>query len=453
MHGRVLSSECLMEGIDMRAIGVGLVGWGTVGCGVIKVLQDNADAIEDRLGVPLILRRVADVDLVRPRPVPVPAELLTANVDDILNDPSIDVVVELIGGTGIAKTIISRALEQGKQVVTANKALLAHAGNELFELAHRCGRTIGFEASVAGGIPLIKALREGFAANRIDTIFGILNGTANYILTRMSEQGLSFAEALSEAQQHGYAEADPTLDVEGIDTAHKLSLVSALAFGSPIRLDQVYVEGISQIDPLDIQFVEEFGYRLKLLAIGRHDQGLLEMRVHPTMIPSNHVLASVKGAYNAVHIHGNAVGNVMLYGLGAGMMPTGSAVVSDLMDLARDILQGRPSRIPPLAFLADRLRDIPVKPISDVRLCYYFRFSAMDRPGVLSKVSGILGENQISIAAVIQKGRQVEGVVPIVMLTHEARESDVRRALQAIDQLDVVQAPTRFIRIENNAIS
>jgi homoserine dehydrogenase len=440
------------EGV-MGAIGVGLVGWGTVGCGVIKVLQDNAAAIENRLGVPLVLRRVADVDLTRPRPVPVAAELLTTNADDILDDSSIDIVIELIGGTGIAKTIIGKALERGKHVVTANKALLAHAGNELFDLARRCGRTIGFEASVAGGIPLIKALREGLAANQIDTIFGILNGTANYILTRMSEQKLSFAEALGEAQQQGYAEADPTLDVEGVDTAHKLALACALAFGSPIRLDQVYVEGISQIDPLDIQFVEEFGYRLKLLAIGRNDQGLLEMRVHPTMIRSNHVLASVKGAYNAVHIHGNAVGNVMFYGLGAGMMPTGSAVVADLIDLARNILDERPSRVPPLAFLADRLREIAVKPMADVRCYYYFRFSAMDRPGVLSKVSGILGDNQISIASVIQKGRQVGGAVPIVMLTHEARESDVRSALQTIDRLDVVHAPTRLIRIENNAIN
>ncbi len=437
----------------MRAIGIGLVGWGTVGCGVIKVLEENAQAIEDRLGVPLVLRRVADVDLSRPRPVAVAADKLTSKAEDILEDPAIDVVIELIGGTGIAKTIITRALEKGKHVVTANKALLAHAGNELFELARKCGKTIGFEASVAGGIPLIKALREGLAANRIDTIFGILNGTANYILTRMSEQQLSFAEALGEAQQQGYAEADPTLDVEGIDTAHKLALACALAFGTPIRLDQVYVEGISRIDPLDMQFVEEFGYRLKLLAIGRNDQNLLEMRVHPTMIPSNHVLASVNGAYNAVHIHGNAVGNVMFYGLGAGMMPTGSAVVSDLMDLARDILGGHPGHVPPLAFLAERLREIPVKPIADVRSCYYFRFSAMDRPGVLSNVSGILGKNQISIASVIQKGRQVGGAVPIVMLTHEARESDVRSALEEIDRLDVVQAPTRLIRIEDNRIN
>jgi homoserine dehydrogenase len=419
---------------------------------MIQVLRENAQCIEDRLGVPLKLRRVVDLDLVRARPVAVPPELLTSNADDILDDPEIDIVVELIGGLEAAKSIISRALASRKHVVTANKALLAHAGNELFTLARQHGRNIAFEAAVAGGIPFIKALREGLAANRIDTIFGILNGTANYILTRMSDQGLSFAEALREAQQKGYAELDPTLDVEGVDTAHKLAIASAIAFGSPIQFDRVYVEGISRLDPIDIQFVEEFGYRLKLLAIGRMEEDRLEMRVHPTMIPAHHVLASVKGAYNAIHIHGNAVGDVMFYGLGAGMMPTGSAVVSDLMDLARDILDQTPNRIPSLAFLPERLRDIAIKPITAIQTCYYFRFSALDRPGVLSKISGILGKYNISIASVIQKGREFEGSVPIVMLTHEAVESNVRQALAEIDQLEVVKGPTRLIRIENREL-
>jgi homoserine dehydrogenase len=433
----------------MRTIRVGLIGWGTVGCGVIRVLEENAASIQDRLGASLEVVRVADVDLERLRPVAVQPDLLTRDAAAILEDPKIDIVVELIGGLTAARTIILKALERGKHVVTANKALLAHSGDELFATASRHGRSIGFEASVAGGIPFIKALREGLAANRIDTIFGILNGTANYILTRMSQQGLSFAEALAEAQQQGYAEADPTLDVEGIDTAHKLAISCALAFGSPIRLDQVYVEGISRIDPLDIQFIEEFGYRLKLLAIGRLAEDRLEMRVHPTMIPAHHVLASVTGAYNAVHVHGNAVGNVMFYGMGAGMMPTASAVVSDLIDLARDILAAAPSRIPPLAFLPERLRAIPIKPITDIVTCYYFRFAALDRPGVLSKIAGILGSRHISIASVIQKGRHIGGTVPIVMLTHEARESDVRSALVEMDQLDVVQPPTHIIRIED----
>lgn len=433
----------------MHAIGVGLIGWGTVGCGVIEVLRENAREIEARLGVPLELRRVADMDLERPRPVSVPAEMLTRRAEDILNDPQIQIVVELIGGLGASRELICKALESKKYVVTANKALLAHSGNELFEVARRNGRSIGFEASVAGGIPFIKSLREGLAANRIDTLYGILNGTANFILTRMTDEGLSFDEALREAQQKGYAEADPTLDVEGIDAAHKLAIASAIAFGSEIQFDQVHIEGISRIDPLDIGFGREFGYELKLLAIARNIDSRLEMRVHPTLIPSGHVLASVKGAYNAVHIHGNAVGNIMLYGLGAGMMPTGSAVVADLIDLARDIMGNVTERIAPLSFLPERLRPVSIKPISDITTCYYFRFAAVDSPGVLSVISGILGKNNISIASVIQKGREIEGAVPIVMLTHEAVERDVINALDEMNRLDVVLAPTQLIRIEN----
>ena len=434
----------------MHKIKVGLIGWGTVGSGVIQVLLDNADVIESRLGIPLELKRVADLDLERERPVSVPKEMLTTRADDILEDPEIQIVIELMGGLGAAKTVIRKALENGKYVVTANKALLAHAGNELFELALKKGRAIGFEASVAGGIPLIKSLREGLAANQIRTIFGILNGTANYILTRMTDAKLSFGDALGEAQKLGYAEADPTLDIEGIDTAHKLAIASAIAFGTPIQFEKVHTEGISGIAPLDVQYAEEFGYQLKLLAISRCEEGRIEMRVHPTLIPRNHVLASVKGAYNAVHIEGNAVGDIMLYGMGAGMMPTGSAVVSDLVDIARDILSDTPGRIPPLAFLPDKLQQIEIKPISDITTRYYFRFSALDRPGVLSTISGILGKYHISIAAVIQKGRHAQDSVPVVMITHEALESNVRNALDEIDHLDVVLAPTSLIRIENH---
>ena len=434
-----------------KAIGIGLIGWGTVGCGVIQALRDNAQAIRDRLGVPIELRRVADLDLDTRRPVAVDRELLTTDVREILTAPDIDIVIELIGGLEPARTFIATALAGGKHVVTANKALLAHHGNELFELARTSDRSIGFEAAVAGGIPLIKSLREGLAANQVETIFGILNGTANYILSRMTtEPGLSFAAALSAAQAQGYAEADPTLDIEGIDTAHKLAIACAIAFGGPIQFDRVHVEGISGIDPIDLRFAEEFGYRLKLLAIGRHLNGRYEMRVHPTLIPREHVLASVTGAYNAVHIHGNAVGDIMLYGLGAGMMPTGSAVLSDVIDLGRDLLSGIQRRVPPLSFLPESQQPLDYQPITEVTTRYYFRFSAMDRPGVLSAVAGILGRNRISIAAVIQKGRQVEGTVPIVMLTHEARESDVRRSLEEIDQLQVVQAPTRLLRIEGH---
>ncbi len=433
----------------MKTIGVGLIGWGTVGCGVVEVLDRNAEAIENRLGVRLELKRVADLDLDRPRPVAVPSAKLTTRAEEVLNDPEIQIVIELMGGLGAAKQFIIQALENKKYVVTANKALLAHAGNELFEVAARNGLSIGFEAAVAGGIPFIKALREGLAGNQIDTIFGILNGTANFILTRMTQQGLAFQEALREAQEKGYAEANPALDIEGTDTAHKLAIASALAFGTPIQFDQVYVEGISGIDPIDIEFGEEFGYRLKLLAIARNRDGQVEMRVHPTLIPHHHVLANVNDAYNAVHVHGNAVGNIMLYGLGAGMRPTGSAVVSDLIDLARDIIGNTPGRIPPLAFRRETLKEALIKPITEITTCYYFRFAALDRPGVLSKIAGILGENQISIAAVIQKGRQVEEAVPIVMLTHEALEHSVQKALAEINRLDVVAGPTRLIRIED----
>lgn len=433
----------------MGVIEVGLIGWGTVGCGVIEVLRQNAEVIENRLGVRLELKRVADIDLDRPRPVTAPSEKLTTRAEDILNDPDIQIVIELMGGLGAAKGFIIQALENKKHVVTANKALLAHAGNELFEIAARNDRSIGFEAAVAGGIPFIKSLREGLAGNQIDTIFGILNGTANFILTRMTRQGLSFQDALQEAQQKGYAEANPALDIEGTDTAHKLAIASAIAFGTPIQFDHVYVEGITHIDPIDIQFGEEFGYRLKLLAIARNLDDQLEMRVHPTLIPRDHVLAGVDGAYNAVHVHGNAVGNIMLYGLGAGMMPTGSAVVSDLIDLARDILGNTPARIPPLAFRPEKLKEAVIKPISGVTTCYYLRFAALDRPGVLSRIAGILGQNQISIASVIQKGRQVEEAVPIVMITHEALESSMQKALTEINQLEVVAGPTQVIRIEN----
>ena len=432
-------------------IGVGLVGWGTVGCGVIATLRENAEAIESRLGVPVKLLKVADLDLDRKRPVDVPREMLTTRVEDILDDPDIHIVVELMGGLGAARTIITQALEKKKYVATANKALLAHAGNELFETALRNGRAIGFEASVGGGIPLIKSLREGLAGNRILTLFGILNGTANYILSRMKDAGLSFDTALKEAQEKGYAEANPSLDIDGIDTAHKLAIASALSFGTPISFDDVHIEGIANIDTLDIRYGEEFGYRLKLLAIARNTDGRVEMRVHPTFIPQSHILAGVGGAYNAVHIQGNSVGNIMLYGMGAGMMPTGSAVVGDIIDLARDIIAGVPQRIQHLAFLPDRLKRLPIKPMDEVRTSYYFRFSAVDSPGVLSIISGILGKNRISIESVMQKHRhEGGGAVPIVMVTHEALERDVKNALAEIDKLDVVQAPTQLIRIEDH---
>ncbi|MGD9338339.1 MAG: homoserine dehydrogenase, partial [Syntrophobacterales bacterium] len=431
----------------MDEIQVGLIGWGTVGCGLAKVLEDNSRMLQERLGVPLRLKKVVDVDLERPRPVALPKEILSDRVEDILGDDDIRIVVELIGGMEPARTFLLEAMKRGKQVVTANKALLAVHGSELFAAALKHRVNIAFEAAVGGGIPLIRALREGLAANRIGHIYGILNGTANYILTRMAREGTTFAEALDEAQAHGFAEADPTLDVEGVDAAHKIAVLSSLAYCCEVDFDQVHIEGISQIDPSDIRFAEDFGYQIKLLAISRNAGERIEVRVHPTMIPQEHMLAKVEGAYNAIHISGDAVGEVMLYGQGAGMMPTGSAVASDLVDLGRDLLVGGGVRIPPLACEGGAVVRREIKPMDELVINYYFRFSAVDQPGVLSKISGILGNHDISIASVIQKGRQVKGSVPVVMMTHEARERDVRLALAEIDELQVVTAPTRLIRV------
>ncbi|UCE83495.1 MAG: homoserine dehydrogenase [Deltaproteobacteria bacterium] len=434
----------------MDEIQVGLIGWGTVGCGLAKVLEDNSRMLQERLGVPLRLKKVVDVDLERPRPIALPREILSDQVEDILGDDDIRIVVELIGGMEPARTFLLEAMKRGKQVVTANKALLAVHGSELFAAALKHRVNIAFEAAVGGGIPLIRALREGLAANRIGHIYGILNGTANYILTRMAREETTFAEALSEAQAHGFAEADPTLDVEGVDAAHKITVLSSLAYCCELDFDQVHIEGITQIDPSDIQFAEDFGYQIKLLAISRNAGERIEVRVHPTMIPQEHMLAKVEGAYNAIHISGDAVGDVMLYGQGAGMMPTGSAVASDLVDLGRDLLVGGGVRIPPLACEGGAVVRREIKPMDELVINYYFRFSAVDQPGVLSKISGILGNHDISIASVIQKGRQVKGSVPVVMMTHEARECDVRLALAEIDKLQVVTAPTRLIRVEKN---
>jgi len=437
------------QGTVMREIQVGLIGLGTVGCGVAKVLLDNARILAQRMGGILRLKKIVDVDLDRPRPVNPPREILSTRVEDIFEDEGIHIVVELIGGMEPARSFILEAIRRGKHVVTANKALLAVHGSELFRAAMEHGVNIAFEGAVGGGIPLIRALREGLVANRIDHVYGILNGTANYILTRMSREGTTFAEALREAQAHGFAEADPRLDVEGVDAAHKIAILSALAYCCEVDFDQVYIEGITNIDPLDIQFAADFGYTIKLLAISRCDGDRIEVRVHPTMIHRDQMLAKVEGVYNAVQISGDAVGDIMLYGLGAGMMPTGSAVASDLVDLGRNLLVGAGVRMPPLACSQQAMVKRQARPMDELVLNYYFRFSAVDRPGVLSRISGVLGSHDISIAAVIQKGRQERGSVPVVMMTHEARERDVRLALTEIDKLQVVTGPTRVIRVEN----
>jgi homoserine dehydrogenase len=433
----------------MKPVQVGLIGFGTVGSGVVRLLTEHGERFRRRLGTSLVLKKVADLDLARPRPVAVAPGLLTSNAQEILDDPEIDIVVELIGGTKEAYDLVMAAMARGKQVVTANKALLALHGNEIFQKALATGVEIGFEASVCGGIPIILTLRQGLAANAITELFGILNGTSNYILSQMSSSSKSFQTALREAQEQGFAEADPTLDVEGIDAAHKLAILMALAYGAQIDFGAIHVEGITRLEPIDIQFAKEFGYQIKLLAITRDEGRRVEARVHPTMLPQDHIMASVLGANNAAYITGDAVGSILLYGRGAGMMPTASAVAADLIDLAYNISHGVRGRVPPLGVNDAEKNSRLVKPLADIVTNYYLRFAAQDQPGVLSKISGILANYDISIAAVIQKGREIRHAVPIVMITHEAKEANVQKALAEIHQLDIIAEETILIRIED----
>jgi len=434
----------------MKEIKVGLIGFGTVGTGVVKVLQKNSKLIEERMGARITLKRIADIDIERDRGVKIGPGMLTRRWEEVIEDPEIDIVMELMGGIEPAKTYILKAIQNKKHVVTANKALLALHGDEIFKAAHRFGVDVNFEASVGGGIPLIRSIKEGLVANRINSVFGILNGTSNYILSKMTDEGKSFKEVLKEAQQRGYAEADPTYDVEGIDAAHKLTILIRLVFGTSIQFNEVSIHGISEITPVDIQFSREFGYRIKLLAIAKMDRGKIEARVHPTMIPETHLLSTVNGVFNAIYIQGDAVGPTLLYGQGAGQMPTASAVVSDLVELGRNLQMGTSGRrVPPLSYQESSIRTISLKKMEEVVMPFYMRFSALDRPRVLSRISGILGKNDISIASVIQKGRQVKGAVPVVMMTHEAKEKNVHRALNEIDRLGVILGKTMVIRVEN----
>lgn len=432
----------------MNRIDIGLLGCGTVGTGVAKLLIENRDVIGARLGAELNLKHVADLDTTTDRGVAFGDGVLTGDANRVLDDPDIRIVVEMIGGETIAREFILRAMENGKHVVTANKALIAARGDEIVRKAVEKGVDFAYEASVGGCMPIIKSVRESLVGNRIRSMTGILNGTCNYILTKITQDGSPFEDALAEAQAKGFAEADPTLDVDGFDTAHKLAIMNALAYGMRINLTDIYVEGIRNVTPEDIAFAREFGYTVKLLAIGKDRGDSVEARIHPTMIPLTNPLATVNGSMNAVTISGDAVGDMMLYGHGAGMMPTGSAVVSDIVDIARNILTGSVGRIPVLSYQNERTRDLPVAPMDDIETRYYIRFAAVDRPGVLSKISGILGNHGISIDSVHQKGREVQGPVPIVMLTYSAKEADVKRALAEIESLDVVCASPAIIRIE-----
>lgn len=426
-------------------INVGIIGFGTVGTGTVRILLENREILEERLGFEINLKRIADLDIERDRGISLPTGILSTDVDALLNDPHIDIVVELIGGIRPAKDFILKAVSNRKHVVTANKALLATAGNEIFTAALQAGVEIGFEASVAGGIPIIKVIREGLVANRIKAVYGIINGTSNYILTKMTEENVEFSEALKEAQELGYAEADPTLDIEGIDSAHKLALLAFLSYGIPISYEDIYREGISQTSPQDIGFASDLGYKVKLLAIAKESDSEIELRVHPTMLPKEYLISKVDGSFNAIYIDGDAAGSTLYYGRGAGDMPTGSAVVSDIVDIARNIRTNAIGRVP---VITRTMRNVRIKKMDEVISMYYFRFSALDRPGVLSKISGILGNYNISIASVIQKGRRVGEAVPLVVLTHEAKEKDVRQAIREIDLLPVVMDKTVFIRVE-----
>jgi homoserine dehydrogenase len=431
----------------VKTVRLGLLGLGTVGAGVVKILESQRAMLEERAGCRLALVAVGDTDLTRPREgVDIRTLPMTNDAARVLANPEVDIVVELVGGLEPARTFILKALAAGKHVVTANKALLAHHGAELYEEARRRSVTLAFEAAVAGGIPLIRSVKEGLVANRVLGLAGIVNGTCNYILSKMTDEGLDFSMVLKEAQTHGYAEADPTLDIEGMDSAHKLQILVSIAFSTFIDLKDIHTEGITRVTAQDIDFARALGYRIKLLAIAKASEGGVEVRVHPTMIAATSPLAAVSGVFNAVFITGDAVGDLMFYGRGAGQMPTASAVWSDVLEIARRIAHG----IPALALELPSVTPsaLPLRPMDAIRCCYYLRVMVLDRPGVLSRVAGILGDNDISIAHVIQKGRGTSEAVPVVMMTHEARERDMRAALATIDRTPDVATATTMIRVE-----
>ena len=432
----------------MKPVQVGIMGCGTVGTGVTRLLIDKQRLIEQRTGVTLVLKHVADLDKSRAHGLNLAPGVFIQDAQQIVADPQIDIVIEMIGGQTLAKELILTAMENGKHVVTANKALLAAHGNELFKAASQNRVDLAFEASVGGCMPIIKTMREALVANDIHGMVGILNGTCNYILSHMTASRTPFDTALAQAKSNGYAEADPTLDIGGFDAAHKLAILTALAYGMPINFQDIYIEGISAITPLDIQFAEEFGYRIKLLAISKNHGDTIEARVHPAMIPFDNILSNVSGSLNAITVSGHAVDDLFISGYGAGMMPTASAVLSDVVDLARNLCFKSVGRVPPGAWQAGHLHPVPVMPITQIVTSYYFRFAVLDRPGVLSAISGILGQYGISIKSVHQKGRKTNGTVPIVMLSHPAKEADVQQAFEEIAHLDVVGSKPVLIRIE-----
>lgn len=432
----------------MQSINIGLLGFGTIGTGVVRLIQKNAKIIEQRLGCKVNLVKIADLDIVRDRGVSLADGMLTTDANEVVSHPDIHVVVELIGGYEPARSFVLKAIQNGKHVVTANKALLAVHGQEILQAAEKHRVEVLFEAAVGGGIPIISAIKENLCGNNFHSVFGIFNGTCNYILTRMTEDGEDFSSVLKEAQAKGYAEADPTFDVEGIDTAHKLALLISLCFGTRVDFSKVYTEGISKLSLVDIEFAKQMGYKIKLLAIGKEEGGQIEARVHPTMIPDDYPLAQVDGVLNAVRLVGDFVGPVTLQGAGAGMDATASAVMGDVMSLGRNILQGIKTRSPVMGYCPASIQDLPIKSMDDIVGPYYLRFAVMDRPGVLAQIAGILGAHDISIASMIQPDRQEGLSVPVVLVTHDAREVNIKNALKEIDALEVIREKSHLIRIE-----
>jgi len=436
----------------MKPINVGLLGIGTVGGGTFAVLRRNQEEITRRAGRAITLKIVADKDLERAKRVVGDAAAVTADAWSVVGNADIDIVVELIGGTRVAKDLIMLAIENGKHVVTANKALLAEHGTEIFSAAQRKGVMVAFEAAVAGGVPIIKALREGLTANRIEWIAGIVNGTSNFILSEMRDKGASFEEALKQAQARGYAEADPSFDIEGIDAAHKLTIMSAISFGIPMQFSKAYTEGISKLTRQDIRYAEELGYRIKLLGITRRTRKGIELRVHPTLIPARRLIANVEGVMNAVLVKGDAVGQTLYYGAGAGAEPTASAVVADLVDVTRMHTADPENRVPHLAFQPDALSDTPILSMEEVETAYYLRLRVLDRPGVLADITRILADRAISIDAMVQKEPgEGEEQVDIIMLTHLTVEKNVNAAIALIEKLPVNVGKVTRIRLEELA--
>ena len=433
----------------MEPVKIGILGLGTVGSGTVNVLTRNADEIQRRAGRGIRVVHAAARDLKRKRNCPTDGIRLTADPQDVVNDPEVQLVVELMGGYEPARALVLKAIENGKHVVTANKAMIAAHGNEIFAAAQKKGVMVAFEAAVAGGIPIIKTIREGLAGNRIEWLAGIINGTSNFILTEMRDRGADFADVLAEAQRLGYAEADPTFDVEGIDAAHKLTILAAIAFGIPLQFKKAYTEGITKITRLDVEYAEQLGYRIKSLGIARRTGAGVELRVHPTLIPERRLIANVDGVMNAVLVKGDAVGPILSYGAGAGAEPTASAVVADIVDVVRTLTSDPNNRVPHLAFQPDQLSSLPVLPMEEVETAYYLRLQAQDKPGVLADVTRILAEGGISIEAILQKEpREGENTVPVIILTQRVLEKHMNRAIAQIEALPSIGSKIMRIRLE-----